>query len=243
MVIELIRSHSSVRSYTEKQLSREEVSELVEIAQHAATSHFVQAYSVVWVTDKEKREKLAELSRNPKQMLGAGAVLLLCADFSRLSHAGKMHGESIVFDNAESLIVGITDVGLFAQNLALAAESKGYGICYIGGVRNEMEAISDLVELPNGVFPVYGMTMGVPAEHNEVKPRLPVDAILHENKYDEVKYDELLPTYDKEIERYYKNRSTNEKSTTWTKGMAVYLKKPQRLHVRSFLEKKGFHLK
>jgi FMN reductase (NADPH) len=100
---------------------------------------------------------------------------------------------------------------------------------------------SDLVELPHGVFPVYGMTVGLPAEKNEVKPRLPVNAILHENSYDEEKYDELLPAYDEEVKRYYENRRTNEKSTTWTKEMAVYLKNPRRLHVRSFLEKKGFY--
>lgn len=237
-----MKSHSSVRSYVDKQLSREEVSELIEMAQHAASSHFVQAYSIVWVTDQENRERLAELSKNPKQMLGAGAVFLLCVDFNRLTHAGEMHNESIVFDNVENLIVGVTDVGLFAQNLALAAESKGFGICYIGGVRNSMEEISDLVNLPNGVFPVYGMTVGYPAEKNEVKPRLPIDAILHENSYDEGKYDELLPAYDKKIKSYYETRNKNNKSSSWTKEMSVYLKNPHRLHIRSFLEKKGFHL-
>lgn len=238
-----MKTHSSIRRYEDKQLSREEVSELIEAAQHAASSNFVQSYSVVWVTDLDKRKKLAELSNNPTQMLGAGAVFLLCVDFNRLIHAGKMNNESIVFDNVENLLVGVTDVSLFAQNLALAAESKGYGICYIGGVRNEMEAISELVELPYGVFPAYGLTVGVPAESNEVKPRLPVDAILHENTYDEVKYDRLLPEYDSKIDNYYKTRSTNKKSTTWTKDMAAFLKKSHRPHVRSFLEKKGFKLK
>lgn len=243
MITELMKSHASIRSYEDKQLSREEVSELIEAAQYAASSNFVQSYSVVWVTNADKRKKLAELSNNPKQMLGAGAVFLLCVDFNRLIQAGKLHNESIVFDNVENLLVGVTDVSLFAQNLALAAESKGYGICYIGGVRNEIEAISELVDLPHGVFPVYGLTIGVPAETNEVKPRLPVDAILHTNHYDEGKYNDLLPAYDSQIENYYKTRSTNKKSTTWTKDMAVYLNKSHRPHVRSFLEKKGFKLK
>ena len=76
--------------------------ELIGAAQHAATSHFVQAYSIIWVTDPEKRRKLGELSRNPKQMEGAGAVFLMCADYNRLKHAGDMQGESIVFDQAEN---------------------------------------------------------------------------------------------------------------------------------------------
>ena len=243
MVIELMKSHASVRDYKEKQLTRKEVSELIEAAQHAATSHFVQAYSVVWVTDPEKRKRLGELSRNSKQMEGAGAVFLMCADYNRLKHAGEMQAEKIIFDQAENLLVAVTDVGLLAQNLVLAAESKGYGICYIGGVRNNMEAISELVGLPEGVFPVYGLTVGVPEERNEVKPRLPVEAILHENEYDEAKYEELLPEYDRTLQQYYETRSTNQKSETWTQQMADFLKRPHRQDLKAVLARKGFLFK
>lgn len=243
MVIKLMKSHASVRAYEEKQLSQEEVKELIEAAQHAASSHFVQAYSVVWVTDSEKRQQLAELSKNPKQMLGAGAVFLICADYNRLAHAGKLHNTEISYDHAENVLVAVTDAALFAQNLALAAESKGYGICYIGGVRNDIEGISELVGLPDGVFPVYGLTVGVPAEKNEVKPRLPVEAILHENRYDEEKYGTILPEYDETIQSYYGSRSSNQKSETWTAQMASFLRKPRRPHIREFLVKKGFQFK
>ncbi|MGK7378949.1 NADPH-dependent oxidoreductase [Planococcus sp. 1R117A] len=243
MVIELMKSHASVRDYKEKQLTREEVSELIAAAQHAATSHFVQAYSIVWVTDPEKRKALGELSRNPQQMEGAGAVFLMCADYNRLKHAGDLQGETIVYDHAENLIVAVTDVALLAQNLALAAESKGYGICYIGGVRNNMEAISEMVGLPEGVFPVYGLTVGVPNEANEVKPRLPVEAILHENEYDEEKYKTLLPEYDETIQRYYQERSTNQKVANWTEQMASFLRKPRRQDIKDVLAKKGFLFK
>lgn len=243
MVIELMKAHASVRDYKEKQLSREEVSELVEAAQYAATSHFVQAYSIVWVTDPEKRKKLGELSKNAKQMEGAGAVFLMCADYNRLQHAGELQGQEIIFDRAENLIVAVTDVGLLAQNLALAAESKGYGICYIGGVRNNMEAISELVGLPEGVFPVYGLTVGVPNEANGVKPRLPVEAILHENEYDEAKYATLLPEYDETIQAYYASRGSNQKTATWTQQMADFLNKPHREELKEILAKKGYHFK
>lgn len=243
VVIELMKSHASVRDYKEKQLTREEVSELVEAAQHAATSHFVQAYSIVWVTDPEKRKKLGELSRNPQQMEGAGAVFLMCADYNRLKHASELRGEPIVFDQAENLIVAVTDVGLLAQNLALAAESKGYGICYIGGVRNNMEAISELVGLPEGVFPVYGLTVGVPNEFHEVKPRLPVAAILHENDYNEAKYAKILPEYDKTMQDYYASRSSNQKAAIWTQQMADFLKEPRRQDIKEVLAKKGFLFK
>ena len=56
-----------------------------------------------------------------------------------------------------------------------------------------LEEISELLHLPEGVAPLFAMTIGVPDEANEVKPRLPVEAIIHENGYDEEKYDEFFP--------------------------------------------------
>ncbi|XKH49459.1 oxygen-insensitive NADPH nitroreductase [Chryseomicrobium palamuruense] len=243
MVLELMKAHASVRDYKDQPLTKEQVVELVEAAQMAATSHFVQAYSIVWVTDPDMRKEIGQLSSNVNQMETAGAVFLLCADYRRLEEASKMHGEPIVYDLAEQLIVAVTDVGLLAQNLTLAAESKGYGICYIGGVRSNLEKISNLAKLPKGVFPVYGLTVGVPNEKNEVKPRLPVEAILHENVYDAEKYATLLPEYDETMKAYYARRSSNQKSTTWTKQMADFLKAPRRAEITEFLKKQGYEMK
>jgi nitroreductase len=68
-----------------------------------------------------------------------------------------------------------------AQNVAIAAESEGLGICYIGGVRNNPQQISELLSLPDHVYPVFGMCLGYPAHQPDVKPRLPVEAILKED--------------------------------------------------------------
>ncbi|MFJ7828089.1 NADPH-dependent oxidoreductase [Psychrobacillus sp. NPDC096623] len=243
MVQDLLRKHSSVRKYKDYTLTKEEVSGLVETAQHAASSHFVQAYSVIWVNDEQKKEELGRLSKNPKQFETAGAALLLCADFHRLQVAGKIQDTEIDIDSTENVLVGAVDVALFAQNLVIAAEAKGFGICYIGGVRNEPAAISDLFDLPTGVFPLFAITLGIPDQQNEVKPRLPVAAILHENSYNSAKYEVLLPEYDQTMEAYYTNRGSNQKTANWTKTMADYLEKPRRTHMADFLASKGFHLK
>lgn len=240
MVLKLLSSHTSIRTYKSKQLSKEEVFELISVAQHAASSHFVQAYSVIWITDELIKKKLGEYSKNPKQMETAGAVFVCCVDFQRLHSAGLMNDTSIVIDTAENIIVGTTDVAIFSQNLAIAAESKGYGICYIGGVRNNPLEISELLNLPTHVFPVFAMTMGIPNEKHEVKPRLPVEAILHENSYDSEKYNTLLPAYDKTMDDYYSTRSSNQKVLNWTKAMTNFLKEPRRTHLKEFLQMKGF---
>ena len=243
MVIKLLSSHASVRKYKNIPLSNEDVHELIRAGQHAATSHFVQAYSVIHVTDKEKRTQLAELSKNPTQILGAGAVLVFCMDYFRLKKAANLLGKEIDFSYAESTIVGVTDVALFAQNVAIAAESKGYGICYIGGIRNAPTEISDLLNLPEGVAPMFAITIGIPDEANEVKPRLPVEAIIHENGYDGDKYDEILPAYDKTLNDYYMSRGSNQKDAAWSDSMASFLGSPRRTHMKEFLNKRGFTFK
>lgn len=239
-IIELIQSHASVRRYKDEPISKEIVKELVRIGQSAASSHFAQAYSAIYVTDPDKRAQLAELSKNRRQFYTAGAVLVFCMDYNRLAHAARAHGKEIDFSVMENVLVGAIDVALFAQNVALAAQAKGYGICYIGGVRNAMEEISELLTLPRGVVPLFGMSIGVPDEANEVKPRLPVEAVFHENEYDESKYKELLPKYDETMREYFATRKTNQKDATWSRQMADFLETPQRTEIKSFLEKQGF---
>lgn len=243
MVIELLTSHSSVRRYKDEPISRETVVELIKAGQHAASSHFVQACTVMYVTDTEKRGQLAELSKNRRQFYTAGAVLVFCMDYNRLSHAARLHGQEIDYTVAENVLVGAIDVGLFSQNVVIAAESKGYGICYIGGVRNAMEDISEVLELPQGVVPLFGLSIGVPNESNAVKPRLPVEAVLHENTYNEEKYEDLLPAYDEIMKEYYSSRDTNQRDTMWTKEMADFLEAPKRTEIQAFLQKQGFLLK
>ena len=239
-MIDLLTSHTSVRKYTDEPIPLETVHELVRAGQHAASSHFVQSYSIIHVTDEKRKQQLGELSKNAFQINGAAVVLLFCSDFRRLEKAAALHGETIDYSYAENTIVGAVDVALCAQNIAIAAESKGYGICYIGGVRNNPDAISDLFELPKGVMPLFAMTIGVPTKRNEVKPRLPLQAVLHTDVYDDAKYDELLPQYDETMKQYYAERSSNNKVSTWTEQMTDFLKEPKRTYMKQSLERQGF---
>ncbi len=242
-MIDLLQSHTSVRKYTEEPIPKEVLLECIKAGQHASSSHFVQAYSVIHVTDEVKKEKLKELSNNHVQIDTAPVTLLFCADLKRLEYTSKKHGESFEPSTAENLLVSVIDTALFAQNVAIAAESKGYGICYIGGVRNDIRGVSELFELPNYVIPLFAMTMGVPVRRNEVKPRLPLEAVFHENTYEEGKYEDLLAEYDEITNAYYKERSSNRKDATWSKDMARFFRKPRREDMKEFLEEKGFFLK
>lgn len=240
-MIELLKSHTSVRNFTDDPIDENTLVEILEAGQHASSSHFVQAYSIIHVTDEEKKNQLAQLSNNERQILSAPVTLLFCADLKRLEIASAIHKETFVGSTAENLLVSVIDTALFAQNVAVAAESKGYGICFIGGIRNAIEAINDLFELPDFVLPLFGMTIGVPMKQNEVKPRLPLSAILHENTYSTEHYEEVLSTYDEIINQYYQSRSNNKRNATWTNEMAQFFKKSRRDYMKQFIESKHFN--
>ncbi|MEY8346772.1 oxygen-insensitive NADPH nitroreductase [Bacillus cereus] len=236
-MIHKMEQHASVRKYKNESIPKNTVERMVQAAQHAASSHFVQAYSVMYITDENLKAQLAELSGN-RHVKDCAAFFVCCADLKRLEKACEKHGAEIKSDTVEDFIVATVDVSLFAQNLVLAAESLGYGICYIGGIRNNPEEVSQLLHLPDKVYPVFGMTVGVPNESHAVKPRLPVEAILHENTYNENKYDELLEEYDRTTNDYYKGRSTNQKDVTWTGSMSAFMSKEKRMHMKEFLHQK-----
>lgn len=242
-MIKSLLTHSSIRKYKDEPIQPDVLHTIIRAGQQASTANGVQAYSVIHVTDEEKKEQLAQLSKNPTQFKTAGAVLILCMDFYRIKEGARQAGKEVSFDLAENLLVATTDVALFAQNIAVAAESVGLGICYIGGVRNAPEEISELLELPAGVAPMYGLTIGVPDEEVEVKPRFPIEAIVHENTYNTEKYAALIPAYDEAMKNYYQTRGSNQKNATWSESMAAFLGEPRRPYMKDFLQKRGFDFK
>jgi FMN reductase (NADPH) len=107
-----------------------------------------------------------------------------------------MRGYRQVTGYVESTLVAIMDVAIAAQNAALAAESLGLGMCYIGAIRNEPAEVIELLQLPKLVFPVSGMTVGWPAVEPTIRPRLPLEAVLHWERYDTSQEDRALEAYD-----------------------------------------------
>ena len=129
---------------------------------------------MIQVNNTETREKLAACAGGQAYVASAPVFLVFCADMKRHQLACDMHDAKMQSGFTEQFITASLDCGLFAQNLVVAAESLGLGIVYIGGLRNNIAEVADLLELPDLVYPVFGMCLGYPDQNPEVKPRLPV---------------------------------------------------------------------
>ncbi|ATH76195.1 MULTISPECIES: oxygen-insensitive NADPH nitroreductase [Halomonadaceae] len=240
-VIKLLQSHRSIRKFTDQEIPRGLLLELIKAGQAAATSSHVQAYSVIHVKDAANREQLAELSGGQGYVASSAVFLVFCADMKRPTEASARTGANVERGMTEQLLVATVDTALMAQNVAVAAESEGLGICYIGGIRNNPEAVSELLKLPPHVYPVFGMCLGYPDHQPEVKPRLPVEAILKEDYYTEDS--DQVVAFDDTMRAYYQSRSSGNKNSDWSHNLTPLFDNKLRPHMRDFLVKRGFTMK
>jgi FMN reductase (NADPH) len=173
------------------------VETIVAAGQRSSTSSNLQTYSVVAIADADKRARLAELCGNQRHIPEAPIFLAWCADLSRLDRVCRSRAYRQVTTYVESFLVAVIDAAIAMQTAALAAESLGLGICYIGAIRNQPQDVIDLLELPPLVFPISGMTVGWPATEPFIRPRLPLRAILHWETYDTSGEADALGEYDR----------------------------------------------
>jgi len=240
--IELLMSHRSVRKYEDKNIEEEKINAIIESAQWSATSGHFQAYSIIQVKDPGKRRIISEVAGNQKWVVKCPLFLVFCANLKR----SKDYWEEIdpsVLGNMEMLLVSTIDASLAAQKAFIAAQSLGLGGVFIGGIRNDIKAVSDLLELPELIIPLFGMCLGYPAEQHLQKPRLPKGLIYKENRYIEDGDDLLMTEYNELIRRYYFERTKEEKKENWSKRCGKAMMAKTREQVGEFLKSKGFALR
>ncbi|RFU71227.1 oxygen-insensitive NADPH nitroreductase [Peribacillus saganii] len=244
-VIETILNHRSIRSFKEQNLTAEQIETIVRSAQSASTSSFVQAYTIIGVNDREKKQRLAELAGEQSYVENNGHFFVFCGDLNRHRILAEMEDVNLQapLESTEKFMVACIDAALAAQNAALAAESMGLGICYIGGIRNDLPVVCDLLSIPEGVLPLFGMAVGYPKKVTDKKPRLPLENIYHENGYnnDEASFKDQLIKYNETISAYYEERTDGARKDTWTGQMVHMIGAKSRMYMKEFVEQRNLN--
>ncbi|TWI56161.1 oxygen-insensitive NADPH nitroreductase [Halalkalibacter nanhaiisediminis] len=239
-MIKLIQSHRSIRAFTEQKVTDAQIESIVESGRWAPSSNHVQAYSIIVIQSEERKKELAKLAGNQSYVEECPVFFVICADFYRLQRATAKHEQPFEVGAQEQVLVGAVDTALVAENMLLAARSYGMGGVMIGGIRNDPEAVSKLLGLPEFTFPVMGLCIGYPAQEPEQKPRLPKQAVVHYETYDASNYEETLAQYDEITARYYQERSEAKRVDTWSEQMSRFFATTKRPHIGDFLKKQGF---
>ena len=200
-MIEQLLAHRTIRKYKTTPVGEAKIHKILEAGCRASTTGNMQLYSIVITRDEVGKKALAPCHFNQSMVINAPLVLTFCADFNRFNKWCKLSKAEPGYDNFLSFVTASIDALLVAQNVAIAAESEGLGICYLGTTTYLASKIIDILKLPKGVVPVTTLTIGWPDEDPEQIDRLPLDAIVHHEIYRNYTDDEILRAYQEKEKR------------------------------------------
>lgn len=237
--IELLMRHHSVRKYEPRAVSEDVKEQIIRCAQMAPTSSYFQAYTIIEIKAPESRKVLAEAAGGQEWVVKAPLVLLFCADLNRGKNLLKVK-EQEVFGNVECYTVAVVDAALAMQKAFVAAQSLGLEGVVVGGIRNDMERIKKVAELPKLVMPLCLLCLGYPAEYPPVKPRLPLELIWKKDRYGREADRDDVSRYDELVGQYFSELTNGEDAYTWTERCAHALAMKPRYQVGDFAKEEGF---
>jgi len=173
----------TIRKYEARDIDEGLLERILTAGTRASTTGNMQVYSIIVTRDPEMKKKLAPAHFNQPMVTEAPVVLTFCADFNRFNKWCRQRDAEPGYDNFLSFMTAAIDALIAAQTICSAAEEEGLGICYLGTATYNAGQIIDVLSLPAGVVPVATVTMGWPTQVPEQPDRLPLEAVVHHEKY------------------------------------------------------------
>jgi nitroreductase/FMN reductase [NAD(P)H] len=244
-----IAEHRSHRRYDGRPVAASLLEVLFACALSAPSKSDLQQADIVHVADRGKVARIVDLIPDMPWIGSAPVVLVFCGDNRRIRQIGGWRGKPFANDHLDHFMNAAVDAGIVMTTFIRAAEAVGLGCCPISAIRNHPSAVSDLLGLPDNVFPVAGLTVGWPAEEGRITPRLPTDVTVHVDRFDESNVREKIEAYDRrrhELMPYRKQRGVKAWGEAafygWSEDKARQYGVPQRADFGAFVRKKGFCL-
>ena len=188
---------------------------------------------------------------NTKWALTAPVFLLFLADIRRNIKISSDRGYKHKNNNVDTFMNGVIDAALSMQSMVIASEAMGLGVCPISMIRNIIEEVKFICNLPKGVFPIAGLAVGWPDEKAPVSLRLPQDIVTHVDTYKEDNLSQKINEYD---ERVFKIAPISEEKQrhvdlygiaekgTWSENISRQLSVPERENFKKWLKDHGINL-
>ena len=233
------------RDYADREVPEELVRLVICAGLSAPTKSDLQQADIVWVRDDRLRAEIVEGIPGADWIAQAPVFLVVCANGARF--AALFEGEDFPNDHFDALFNSSVDAAVVLEGLVAAATVAGLGTCPISVIRNRVERVSDLLALPDRVFPVAGLCMGYAADEAQISPRLDLGITVHEDRYDADAFARLAPGYDARRAREAPYRRQREPERFgeaalygWREDKRRQYAVPQRTDFGAFLRRKGF---
>ena len=203
-MIDTILSHRSIRKYKSTPIADDLLGQVLEAGTRASTTGNMQVYSMVVTREDSIRKQLWEAHFKQEMVLQAPVHITFCADFNRFNKWCRQRDANPGYDNYLSFFTASIDALLVSQNVALAAEAFGLGICYLGTATYMASRLIEILDLPKDVVPVAALVLGYPDENPGLTDRLPFEGVVHYEKYKDFSH--------KDIDRIYSERESSSET-------------------------------
>lgn len=244
-----IARHRSHRKYRPDAVSPDLMRLLFACALSAPSKSDLQQADIVHVADRARVQAIVELIPDMPWINQAPVFLVFCGNNRRIRQIGEWRGKPFANDHLDHFMNAAVDAGLVMMNFIRAAEAVGLGACPISAVRNHPHEVSALLGLPDWVFPVAGLAAGYPAEAGSISARLPLDATVHVDRYDERDLKRRIDDYDRrrrELQPYRRQRHSDRyedvENYGWSEDKARQYAVPERADFGAFIRAKRFNL-
>lgn len=167
MFLELAKSRRSIRRFEDKDVSREQLMQLIEAAQSAPSAGNCQPWRFYVVKNKKIQAAFKECSYNQEYLLSAPACIVVCTDKKRTEGRYGERGKNLYM---------IQDTAAAVQNILLCAKDMGLGTVWIGAF-DEVK-VAHTLNLLADFRPVALIPVGYPAEDFKPQNRRPIDDIV-----------------------------------------------------------------
>lgn len=240
-----LAGRGSVRQFKDTPVSPDLLRLLSALALAAPTKSDLQQRDIVMVTDPALRASINLLIDDQSWIAEAPAMLVFCGNNRRQRQIHEMRGHPFANDHLDAFFNAAVDAGIALAAFVMAAETLGLGCCPVSALRNESEKVSQLLDLPDHIFPVAGLAVGWPTERAPISPRLPLGVTFHENRFSENGIEEAITAYDP-LRRYQTQRFADEYGEAsnygWSEDKTRQYSKPERAGFGAFVRGKGFCL-
>jgi nitroreductase len=194
--MKLLKSHRSIRKYKSVDIPDDVLNDILECGIRSSNTGNMQLYSIIVTRSREKKEALAPLHFNQPMIKEAPIILTICFDVNRFRLWCSANDTKPDFSGLLWLLNGTVDSSILAQNICVAAENHGLGICYLGTTLYNAPEISQVLRLPAGVIPITTLTIGYPEVVPELTDRLPLNSVVHFEEYQDYSVERIREMYD-----------------------------------------------
>ena len=192
----VLLSHRTQRRYKPEPIPDEVLDVALAAALSAPSKSDLQQVGIVLVKDRAKQTTIGGWIPDMPWIAQAPLFMVFCGDNRRIRRVSDLRARPFPNDTLDMFMNAAVDAGLVLQAFITAAEALGLGCCPISVVRNHVEKLAALLELPPGVFPVAGLCVGYPAPPGWTSMRLPPAVTVHTDRYDDADLPAQLEAYD-----------------------------------------------